>query len=281
MAMSAVPVPDSPESDSETQLEARPDPEQRDDEDLDGGGGRMSFLDHLDELRRRLITSVSAIFIAFVAAYFFHEEITAFIMVPLNAILPPGGRFIFTEPTEAFFLSIKVAALVGLILAMPVVLTHFWRFVAPGLYSHEKRFAIPFVSLSTLFFTGGCLFSHYLLFRVAWLFLGSFSTDYVTFTPRIQPTFSLYVRLMLACGVVFQMPTVVFFLARIGLLTARYLIRNTKYAILIIFIIAAVMTPTGDPATLTMMAAPMTVLYGVSIGIAWLVAPRRKDGDDL
>jgi sec-independent protein translocase protein TatC len=279
MAMSAVPVPDSPESDSETQLEARPDPEQRDDEDLDGGGGRMSFLDHLDELRRRLITSVSAIFIAFVAAYFFHEEITAFIMVPLNAILPPGGRFIFTEPTEAFFLSIKVAALVGLILAMPVVLTQFWLFVAPGLYAHEKRFAIPFVSLSTLFFTGGCLFSHYLLFRVAWLFLGSFSTDYVTFTPRIQPTFSLYVRLMLACGVVFQMPTVVFFLARIGLLTARYLIRNTKYAILIIFIIAAVMTPTGDPATLTMMAAPMMVLYGLSIGIAWLVAPRKRAED--
>ena len=277
--MSAVPVPDSPESDSETQLEARPDPEQRDDEDLDGGGGRMSFLDHLDELRRRLITSVSAIFIAFVAAYFFHEEITAFIMVPLNAILPPGGRFIFTEPTEAFFLSIKVAALVGLILAMPVVLTQFWLFVAPGLYAHEKRFAIPFVSLSTLFFTGGCLFSHYLLFRVAWLFLGSFSTDYVTFTPRIQPTFSLYVRLMLACGVVFQMPTVVFFLARIGLLTARYLIRNTKYAILIIFIVAAVLTPTGDPATLTMMAAPMMVLYGLSIGIAWLVAPRKRAED--
>jgi sec-independent protein translocase protein TatC len=279
MAMSAVPVPDSPESDSETQLEARPDPEQRDDEDLDGGGGRMSFLDHLDELRRRLITSVSAIFIAFVAAYFFHEEITAFIMVPLNAILPPGGRFIFTEPTEAFFLSIKVAALVGLILAMPVVLTQFWLFVAPGLYAHEKRFAIPFVSLSTLFFTGGCLFSHYLLFRVAWLFLGSFSTEYVTFMPRLQPTFSLYVRLMLACGVVFQMPTVVFFLARIGLLTARYLIRNTKYAILIIFIVAAVLTPTGDPATLTMMAAPMMVLYGLSIGIAWLVAPRKRAED--
>ena len=286
MPAAPVPVPDTPESDPEAQIATRPDPERPDGQELDedefdGAGGRMSFLDHLDELRKRLITSVSSIFIAFVAAYFFHEEITAFIMVPLNAILPEGGEFIFTEPTEAFFLSIKVAALVGLILAMPVVLTQFWLFVAPGLYSHEKRFAVPFVSLSSLFFTGGCLFSHYLLFPVAWLFLGSFSTEYVTFMPRLQPTFSLYVRLMLACGVVFQMPTVVYFLARIGLLTAPYLIRNTKYAILIIFIIAAVLTPTGDPATLTMMAAPMTVLYGVSIGIAWLVAPRRKDGDDL
>ena len=286
MATSAVPVPDSPEPDPETQLATQPDDErpELDENELDGAGGRMSFLDHLDELRRRLITSVSAIFIAFVAAYFFHEELTAFIMVPLNAILPDvegESRFIFTEPTEAFFLSIKVAALVGFIVAMPVVLTQFWLFVAPGLYAHEKKFAIPFVTLSSLFFAGGCLFSHYILFRVAWIFLGSFSTEYVTFMPRLQPTFSLYVRLTLACGVVFQMPTVVFFLARIGLLTARYLIRNTKYSILIIFIVAAVLTPTGDPATLTMMAAPMMVLYALSIGIAWLVAPRQQGGDDL
>ena len=285
--MPAVPVPDTPETAPDTQLATRPDPDDErpdgegsDEEELDGGGGRMSFLDHLDELRKRLVTAVSTIFIAFVAAYFFHEEITAFIMVPLNEILPPGeSQFILTEPTEGFFLSIKVAALVGLIVAMPVVLTQFWLFVAPGLYAHEKKFAIPFVTLSTLFFVGGCLFSHYLLFRVAWLFLGSFSTDFVTFMPRLQSTFSLYVRLTLACGVVFQMPTVVFFLAKIGLLTARYLIRNTKYSILIIFIIAAVMTPTGDPATLTMMAAPMIVLYGVSIVIAWLVAPKKRAED--
>ena len=291
MPAAPVPVPDTPETDPETQLATRPDPEdapdgeEPDEEELDGGGGRMSFLDHLDELRKRLITAVSSIFVAFVAAYFFHEEITAFIMVPLFEILPEvEGRergFSIIDPTEGFFLSIKVALLAGLILAMPVVLTQFWLFVAPGLYAHEKRFAIPFVSLTTLFFIGGCLFSHYILFRVAWLFLGSFATEYVTFTPRLQTTFSLYVRLTLACGVVFQMPTVVFFLARIGLLTARYLIRNTKYAILIIFIIAAVMTPTGDPATLTMMAAPMIVLYGLSIGIAWLVAPKRQAGDDL
>lgn len=285
--MPAVPVPDTPETAPDTQIATRPDPDdERPDgegsgeEELDGGGGRMSFLDHLDELRKRLVTAVSAIFIAFVAAYFFHEEITAFIMVPLNEILPPGeSQFILTEPTEGFFLSIKVAALVGLIVAMPVVLTQFWLFVAPGLYAHEKKFAIPFVTLSTLFFIGGCLFSHYLLFRVAWLFLGSFSTDFVTFMPRLQSTFSLYVRLTLACGVVFQMPTLVFFLAKVGLLTARYLIRNTKYSILIIFIIAAVMTPTGDPATLTMMAAPMIVLYGVSIVIAWLVAPKKRAED--
>ncbi len=101
----------------------------------------------------------------------------------------------------------------------------------------------------------------------------------MTFMPRIQPTFALYVRLTLACGVVFQMPTLVFFLARVGAITAKYLARNTKYAILIIFIVAAVLTPTGDPATLTLMAAPMVALYGLSIVIAWLVAPRRETSD--
>ena len=266
VAPPAPPVPEEPlEPGSDT-----------DDDELDGSGGRMSFLDHLDELRKRLVISVSGIFVGFLVAFGFIVPITAFVMRPLRATLPEGGEFIYTEPTEAFFLYIKVAALMGLILAIPVVLLQFWRFVAPGLYAHERKFAIPFVALSTLFFVGGCLFSHYLLFPIAWRFLGGFSTDYMTFMPRIQPTFSLYVRLMLACGVVFQMPTLVFFLAQVGAVTARFLIRNTKYAILIIFIVAAVLTPTGDPATLTLMAAPMVLLYGVSIVIAWLVAPRRS-----
>ncbi|MEE2637271.1 MAG: twin-arginine translocase subunit TatC [Acidobacteriota bacterium] len=266
VAPPAPPVPEEPlEPGSDT-----------DDDELDGSGGRMSFLDHLDVLRKRLVISVSGIFVGFLGAFGFIVPITAFVMRPVRATLPEGGEFIYTEPTEAFFLYIKVAALMGLILAIPVVLLQFWRFVAPGLYAHEKKFAIPFVTLSTLFFVGGCLFSHYLLFPIAWRFLGGFSTDYMTFMPRIQPTFSLYVRLMLACGVVFQMPTLVFFLAQVGAVTARFLIRNTKYAILIIFIVAAVLTPTGDPATLTLMAAPMVLLYGVSIVIAWLVAPRRS-----
>lgn len=255
--------------------------EPTDDElDEDGAGGRMSFLDHLDELRKRLVVSVSSILIGFLIAFAFIEPMVQFVMEPLVALLPnPDTGFIYTEPTEAFFLYIKVAAVVGLILAMPVVLLQFWRFVAPGLYGHEKKFAIPFVVMSTVFFVVGCLFAHYFLFPVAWEFLGGFSTGLMTFTPRIAPTFSLYIRLVLACGVVFQMPTLVFFTARIGMVTAGFLLRNTKYAILIIFVIAAVLTPTGDPATLTLMAAPMIVLYGLSIIIAWIVAPRRKSAD--
>ena len=272
--MSALPVPGVANSDHEDQLDARPD-----EGEGDGSGGRMSFLDHLDELRKRLVMAVSAIFGGFLIAFAFISPIFDFIMRPLQEILPEGGELVYTEPTEAFFLYIKIAALGGLVLAMPVVLLQIWRFVAPGLYGHEKKFAIPFVTLSSLFFLGGCLFSHYLLFPVAWRFLSSFATDYMTFMPRIQPAFSLYVRLMLACGVIFQMPTLVFFLARVGVVTAGFLLRNTKYAILIIFILAAVLTPTPDPVTMTLMASPMIVLYALSIGIAWMFAPRRKNDD--
>ena len=274
--MSAVPATSPSDPDREEAIEQRPD---EDELDSDGSGGRMSFLDHLDELRKRLVMAVASVFVGFLIAFGFIVPITAFVMRPLNALLPEGAEFIYTEPTEAFFLYIKIAALVGLILAMPMVLLQLWRFVAPGLYAHEKKFTIPFVSLSSLFFAGGCLFSHYLLFPTAWRFLAGFSNEYMTFMPRIQPTFSLYVRLMLACGVVFQMPTLVLFLARVGVVSAGFLLRNTKYAILIIFIVAAVLTPTGDPVTLTLMAAPMMALYALSIAIAWVVAPRRKDDD--
>ena len=243
----------------------------------DDDGGKMSFLEHLDELRTRLIVSVSALLVGFLAAFAFISPIFEFIMRPLQEILPNDGRLVYTEPTEAFFLYIKIAALAGLVLAIPVILHQLWRFVAPGLYAREKRFAIPFVLFASLFFVGGALFSHYLLFPWAWSFFAGFTTDFMEFFPRIQPAFSLYVKLLLACGVVFQMPTVVFFLARVGAVTPGFLVRNTKYAVLLIFIFAAVLTPTGDPVTLTMMAAPMILLYGLSIFIAWIFGRRETD----
>ena len=265
--MSLVPVPDP----------AADDEHFDDDAGLGGGGGRMSFLEHLDELRKRLLISVAALLGGFLAAFAVISHIFEFIMRPLQEILPDGGRLVYTEPTEAFFLYIKIAALAGLVLAIPIILYQIWRFVAPGLYSREKKFAIPFVFFASVFFIGGALFSHYMLFPWAWTFLAGFTTDYMEFFPRIQPAFSLYVKLLLSCGVVFQMPTAVFFLARVGAVTPGFLIRNTKYAILLIFIFAAVLTPTGDPVVLTLMAMPMMALYGLSIVIAWAVRPRQDD----
>ena len=233
-------------------------------------GAKMSFLDHLDELRKRLVISLCSILVGILVAFAFIKYIFEFIMRPLQEILPNDGRLVFTEPTEAFFLYMKVAALAGLIIAFPVVAGQTWLFIAPGLYSREKRFAIPFVALATFFFVGGALFSHFLLFPWAWGFFAGFATDYMDFLPRIQPAFSLYVKLILACGLMFQMPTLVFFLSRVGAITPGFLIRNTKYAILLIFVTAAILTPTGDPVTLSLMAAPMILLYGLSIVIAWM-----------
>ena len=270
--MALAPLPEQGPADPEGRTTLPPD------EPPEEAGGKMSFLDHLDELRKRLIVSSLALIVGVLLCFGFIGFIFEFIMEPLTEVLPEGNTLVFTEPGEAFFLNIKMAALAGLLLAIPFIVWQVWLFVAPGLYVNEKKFAVPFVALASGFFIGGTLFSHYVLFPLAWNFFASFDREFLTFMPRIQPAFTLYVRLALACGVVFQLPTVVFFLARVGLATPGLLIRNTKYAILGIFIFAAVLTPTGDPVVLTMMAAPMIALYGLSILIAWAFG--RRDSDE-
>lgn len=245
-----------------------------DDEEEAGVSGKMSFLEHLDELRQRLIKALLAVLVGFLVAIAFINPIFEFVMEPLQAILPAGGKLIYTEPTEAFMLYMKMAALVGLMIALPVVLWQVWAFIAPGLYAHEKRFAIPFVMMSTVFFIGGALFSHYVVFPAMWRFFASFSTDTVEFAPRIEPVFSLYVRMALGLGAVFEMPTLVMFLARVGLVTPMFLIRHTKYAILIIFVVAALVTPSPDVVSQFLLALPMFVLYAFSILVAWVFQKR-------
>ena len=248
-----------------------PDEEPTDEEDA---GGKMSFLEHLDELRQRIVRSLLALVVCFVVAYYYVQKLEDFVYKPLK-VLFKTGKFQYTEPTEAFMLGIKIAALVGLLGAMPVILYQLWRFIAPGLYANEKKFVIPFVALSTGFFTLGAAFAHYIAFPWAVVFFASFETEDMVFIPRIAPIFSMYVKTILAMGLVFEMPTLVFFLAKVGVATPRWLIRNFKYAVLVIFIVAAVLTPGTDPVSQFMMAGPMLVLYLLSIGIAWVVAPKR------
>ena len=256
---------------------ARPDgPEPEDGDAEDEGGGRMSFLDHLDELRRRLVAAALSLAFGTVVAFFFIDRIFTFIMRPLYEKLPPGSKLIYTEPTEAFFLKLKIALLAGVVIGAPLIMLQLWLFIAPGLYAREKRFALPFILMASVFFVGGAAFNHYILFPIAWVFLAGFSTDYMMFMPRIAPVFSLYAMLMLAMGLIFEMPAVILVLARMGLATAGFLWRNIKYAILIIFIASAVITPTGDPMTQALMAGPMIVLYVLSIGLAWLFGKRRR-----
>ena len=156
-----------------------------------------------------------------------------------------------------------------------------WLFIAPGLYAHEKKMALPFILMSSGFFIAGAAFSHYVVFPLTWKFFVSFTSDYLTFMPRIEPAFSLYIKMLLAFGLVFQMPTIVLFLARMGVVTARFLWRQIKYAILAIFIIAAVITPSGDMFTQTAMAGPMIGLYLLSILLAWAFGKKPKRNEDI
>lgn len=277
-----IPAPPPAPFDADDQRLVRP-PERANhagEEDDADAGARMSFLEHLDELRRRLMIAAAAIVIGMAISFFFINDIYAFIMQPLAALLPPGGHFITTELTEKFMLYMKIAALCGLLLASPIVLAQVWLFVAPGLYAHEKRFAIPFVVLASGFFIGGAAFSHYFVFPIAFGFFAQFGpTDLVQFTPTIGPLFAAYVKMVLALGIVFQLPTVVFFLARMGMITARWLVKKTKYAILVIFVVAAIITPGPDVVSQTLVAAPMVVLYGVSIGIAWVFGKKKATAD--
>ena len=252
-----------------------PDPDREAVQNDADAAGKMSFLDHLDELRRRIIYAALSLAVGFVISFFFINQIFNFIMRPLQQLLPPGGTLIFTEPSEAFILYIKIALCAGLLLASPAVMAQVWLFIAPGLYANEKKWAIPFVVMSSFFFVAGAAFSHYVVFPLTWLFFASFTTDILTFMPRIQPTFSIYLRLLIAFGVVFQMPTLVLFLARMGVLTARFMIRNFKYAVLMIVVISAIVTPDGGGVSLVAMTVPLVLLYVFSVGLAWLFGKKR------
>ena len=243
-------------------------------------GGKMSFLEHLDELRKRLIMCVVALVVGCILSFFFITDIFNFVIGPLKAMLSNGGTFIATEPAEIFMLYLKVGALMGLCLAIPFILWQLWLFIAPGLYAHEKKFAIPFVVFSSTFFFAGAFFSHYIAFPYTWKFFLSFESDLVHFMPKLGPTFALYVKMLLGFGAIFQMPVLVLALARMGVLTAGFLVRNTKYAVLIIFILGAVLSPGGDIPSQLMMAGPMLILYAVSIGVAWLFG-KSKPKDSL
>ena len=245
------------------------------DEDSESEQGKMSFLDHLDELRRRIIYSLVAILAGLGIALFFMGPLFQFIFRPMQALLPAGQTLIYTDPSEAFFLQIKIALMAGLILASPVVASQLWLFIAPGLYAHEKKLAIPFVVMSSTLFVGGAAFAHYLVFPIVWRFFVSFTTDFLTFMPRVEPAFSMYLRLVLALGITFQLPTLVLFLARLGIVTPRLMIRHFKYAVLLIVIASAVLSPDGGGVGMLAMGGPVIVLYILSIGLAWLFGKKR------
>ena len=255
------------------------DPDSRHGDD-EGEAGKMSFLDHLDELRQRLIWALAAVGVGFAITFPYVNRIFDFIMRPMQRLLPAGQTLIYTDPSEAFTLEIKIALITGLMLASPMVFAQLWLFVAPGLYSHEKRWALPFICLSSFFFIIGAAFSHYVVFPIVWGFFVSFRTDYLTFMPRVEPAFSMYLRLILALGVTFQLPTLVLFLARMGMITPRFMIQNSKYAVLLIVIASAVLSPDGGGVGMVAMGGPVLLLYMLSVGLAGAFGRKQPAGAD-
>lgn len=235
----------------------------------------MTFLEHLEELRARLIRSLAALVAGFLASWFYHEEIFHFLTDPLRKAYP-GVKFITTGPSEALVLYMKMAFFVGIFLAAPYLLYQVWAFVAPGLYAHEKKYAVPFIVMGTLFFLGGAAFGHYVLFPTTFGFLIQFGGEDIQFLPKVDEYYSFYSWFLLGLGLVFQLPVAIFVLARIGLVTPRFLIAHFKYAVLASFIIAAVITPTPDIMAQTMLAIPMLGLYLIGIAVAWAFGRPRQ-----
>jgi sec-independent protein translocase protein TatC len=226
--------------------------------------GTMSFIGHLEELRKRIIVCLIAICITVTIAYAFKEKLFYILMKPLLDAAP-DQKMIFTGLTELFFCYLKTAFIGGLLMAVPVIMYEMWLFVAPGLYDKEKRLLLPFVFLSSFFFIGGALFGYFICFPYAFKFLMSFGTDYIKALPSAREYLSLASLLLFAFGCTFELPLVLTLLAKARIVTAGFLSRYRKYAALLIFIVAAIITPTTDPVNLMLLAVPLCILYEVGI----------------
>lgn len=242
---------------------------------------KAPFTSHLEELRKRLIYSLAAVAACFVICYIFKELLFKILTLPLIAVLPEKSSMIFTSLPEAFFTYLKVSFFGALFLSTPVVLYQAWKFVSPGLFPSEKKYVFPFVFFSTVFFIGGSLFAYYIIFPIGFKFFVGFSTESIRPMFTIREFLSFACKLLLAFGIIFELPIFMFFLARLGLVNSTMLSVKRKYAILIIFATAALLTP-PDIVTQVLMAVPLMLLYEISI---WVVRmgekkPTKNEGEE-
>lgn len=238
----------------------------------------MSFLEHLEELRRRIIYSLISVGVGFGVAWWKAEWIYGFVQVPVVAALRAhhkSEQLVYLNPTEPFNLYLKVGLLGGLFLASPFILYQVWAFIAPGLYRNEKRYVIPFMVFTVFLFLAGGYFGYRLVYPQALDFLIGYGEQFQPMITIGEYT-DLFLTVIIGLGVIFELPILVFFLSLMGVVNAGWMWRNFRYSILVIFIIAAILTPTTDILNMCIFAAPMVVLYAFSIGIAWFVHPKRR-----
>ncbi|MCP2519259.1 twin-arginine translocase subunit TatC [Candidatus Aminicenantes bacterium AC-335-K20] len=234
----------------------------------------MTFLEHLQELRKRLLYSISAVIIGVIPAWIFSKDIYQILARPVTKYLPPGEKLAYTTLTAPFMLYIKVSFLASIFFTSPFIFFQLWQFVSPGLYPKEKKYVIPFVTFTSLFFILGGLFGYYIVFPWACRFFIKMGSD---FRPviTVDQYFSFALKVLLGIALVFELPTLIFFLSRLGIINHKWLIKQFKYAVLVTFIIAAIITPTPDMITQSIIAIPMLALYGIGIGIAYIFGKRK------
>lgn len=236
----------------------------------------MSILGHLNELRRRLFRIVIIVVLGFVAFYGVSEQLYAFLSAPLQACMPEGSKLIYTSPQGAFFTYMKVALVASLFGTSPFSFYQLWAFIAPGLYREEKRAVLPLAFFSSIFFLAGAAFCFFLVFPIAFQFFMGFATDTIVPMISVEEYLSFALKLLLAFGLVFEMPLFAYFLSRFGILTPDLMRRSRRYAILVIFIVAAILTP-PDVFSQCLMALPMLVLYEVSIYVSAMAYKKKED----
>lgn len=234
---------------------------------------------HIADLRKRLVISSITVVIMFFVCFSFYEPILEWMMVPVKAALPNGSNMIAVSIEETFFTAMKVAFFAGFVVSLPVIFWQLWLFLAPGLYDHEKKLVIPFVFFATLMFLLGAAFSYYIVVPLGFSFLIAFGSTIVTVLPSIGTYVGFFTKIMIGFGIAFELPVITFFLAKIGIVDEKMLKGFFRYAIVLIFIIAAVLTP-PDPISQILMATPLILLYVISIYIAKVFNPAQKDDED-
>lgn len=242
---------------------------------MNEGEEKLPFTAHLEELRDRIVRCFIAVGVGFVVSYGFKEKLFQILVNPLIKVMEEGDTLVYTGLPEAFFTYLKVSLLSGIMVASPILLYQFWMFVAPGLYHKERRMLIPIVILSTLFFVGGSLFGYFVVFPFGFKFFLGFATENIRPLPSMKEYLGFSAKLLLAFGLVFELPLVLTFLARLGVVSVDFLKKNRKYALLLFFVGAAILTP-PDVITQVMMALPLILLYEISIVGAKIFGKKKK-----
>lgn len=237
---------------------------------------KLPFTAHLQELRSRLIKCFIAVGIGFVLSYGFKEKLFDILTAPLISVMGTGDTLIYTNLPEAFFTFLKAAFLSGILLSSPIIIYQFWMFIAPGLYHKERRLLLPIIFLSSLFFIGGALFGYYIVFPWGFKFFLGFASETIKPLPSMKEYLSFSSKMLIAFGLVFELPLVLTFLAKLGIVSVAFLKKQRKYALLLFFTGAAILTP-PDVVTQIMMALPLMVLYEISIIGAMIFGKKKKE----